>query len=188
MLDRYIYIVSNSVYLLLVCRCRTWSGRSTSWRRTSTTCPPGRISAGSRTSSPSSAAPCSTPRWAADQSQRGSGSRDHNTPLWLAQHYLLLLARRNHSYISQKQLISELARWAVIGGDLDNTEPWLVRCPASKQEELKKEFRRRKEKMSEHDWVSKLLLGEDWGCDLTLEIYFNGGNVNLKHKSIHRNK
>ena len=37
----------------------------------------------------------------------------------------------------------------------------MVRCPASKQEELKKEFRRRKEKMSEYDWVSKLLLGED---------------------------
>ena len=59
-------------------------------------------------------------------------------------HYLLLIARRNYKYISQKQLISELAR-----------------CDKMKQDQVKEAFRRRLEQMSKYDWVSKLLLGED---------------------------
>ena len=60
------------------------------------------------------------------------------------QHYLLLIARRNYRYISQKQLISELAR-----------------CEKQSQEQVKEAFRKRLEQMSKYDWVSKLLLGED---------------------------
>ena len=60
------------------------------------------------------------------------------------QHYLLLIARRNYKYISQKQLISELAK-----------------CDKMKQDQVKETFRRRLEQMSKYDWVSKLLLGED---------------------------
>ena len=59
-------------------------------------------------------------------------------------HYLLLIARRNYKYISQRQLISRLSR-----------------CSSQEQEQVKEEFRSRLEQMSKYDWVSKLLLGEE---------------------------
>ena len=59
-------------------------------------------------------------------------------------HYLLLIARRNYKYISQRQLISKLSR-----------------CSAQEQEEVKETFRQRLETMSQMDWISKLLLGEE---------------------------
>ena len=59
-------------------------------------------------------------------------------------HYLLLIARRNYKYISQRQLISRLSR-----------------CTSQEQEQVKEEFRSRLEQMSKYDWVSKLLLGEE---------------------------
>ena len=59
-------------------------------------------------------------------------------------HYLLLIARRNYKYISQRQLISQLSR-----------------CSALEQETVKEEFKLRLENMSQYDWISKLLLGED---------------------------
>ena len=54
------------------------------------------------------------------------------------------LFRRNYKYISQKQLIAELAV-----------------CEAGAAEAIKEERRRRLEQMSQYDWVSRLLLGED---------------------------
>ena len=59
-------------------------------------------------------------------------------------HYLLLIARRNYKYISQRQLISRLSK-----------------CSSQDQEEVKETFRQRLETMSQMDWISKLLLGED---------------------------
>ena len=59
-------------------------------------------------------------------------------------HYLLLIARRNYKYISQRHLISRLSR-----------------CSSQEQEQVKEEFRSRLEQMSKYDWVSKLLLGEE---------------------------
>ena len=59
-------------------------------------------------------------------------------------HYLLLIARRNYKYISQRQLISQLSK-----------------CSSQDQEDVKETFRQRLETMSQMDWISKLLLGED---------------------------
>jgi len=60
------------------------------------------------------------------------------------QHYLMLIARRNYKYISQKKLISELST-----------------CNTSMQEEVKEKFRDKLEKIDNLGWVSKILLGED---------------------------
>ena len=59
------------------------------------------------------------------------------------QHYLMLIARRNYKYISQKKLISELST-----------------CTTSMQEEVKEKFRVKLEKMASLEWISKLLLGK----------------------------
>ena len=50
--------------------------------------------------------------------------KDLSGPVLHPQHYLLLIARRNYKYISQKQLIAELAR-----------------CEAGAQEAIKEDFR-----------------------------------------------
>ena len=59
-------------------------------------------------------------------------------------HYLLLLARRNYKFISQKRLIGELAV-----------------CEPGQQDRLKERFRVKLEQMSQYDQVAKTLLGED---------------------------
>ena len=60
------------------------------------------------------------------------------------QHYLLLIARRNYKYISQRQLINQLSR-----------------CSSTEQDTVKEQFKQRLKQMSKYDWVSHLLLGEE---------------------------